>query len=172
MLAASSSRRTSPPNAVRARRNAGGGVSELPTFITAFPCASGEKSRAGFFSGHCQLSRLRAATMKGRQHRLDRLARHSPSREVLGRCRAARRHGVHSRDPRESRRRSRVRARRDRRRSRRGGAYLVQAGGRRRGARLRLRGRLRARTRTPRPTGCGSTRTGSSASRPQPLQTR
>ena len=59
MLAASSSRRTSPPNAVRARRNAGGGVSELPTFITAFPCASGEKSRAGFFSGHCQLSRLR-----------------------------------------------------------------------------------------------------------------
>ena len=54
MLAASSSRRTSPPNAVRARRNAGGGVSELPTFITLFPCASGEKSLAGFFSGQCQ----------------------------------------------------------------------------------------------------------------------
>ena len=82
MLAASSSRRTSPPNAVRARRKAGGGVSELPTFITAFPCASGEKSRAGFFSGHCQQkTRLHAATMsQDGSTDSPSLARHSPSR--------------------------------------------------------------------------------------------
>jgi len=47
-------------------------------------CVRGKIARGIFFRALPAKSRLHAATLKGRQHRLDRLARHSPSREVLG----------------------------------------------------------------------------------------